>query len=121
MRGIDMEGAGITVLAVDPATGAPSIASSVATGGAPQDAALTPDGAYFYRTLSAMDQVAGFAIDRNSGALSALVPPGPTTASYPRGIADDPSGKFLYVTIETSGLARRLRSTPTPSMPRAEH
>lgn len=98
------QGAGITVLAVDPATGAPSIASSVATGGAPQNAALTPDGAYFYQTLSAMDQVAGFAIDRNSGALSALVPPGPTTATYPRGIAVDPSGKFLYVTIETSWL-----------------
>jgi 6-phosphogluconolactonase (cycloisomerase 2 family) len=98
------QGAGITVLAVDPATGAPSIASSVATGGAPQDAALTPDGAYFYQTLSAMDQVAGFAIDRNSGTLSALVPPGPTTATYPRGIAIDPSGKFLYVTIETSWI-----------------
>jgi 6-phosphogluconolactonase (cycloisomerase 2 family) len=98
------QSAGITVLAVDPATGATSIASSVATGGAPQDAALTPDGAYFYQTLSAMDQVAGFSIDRNSGALSALVPPGPTTATYPRGIAVDPSGKFLYVTIETSWL-----------------
>lgn len=98
------QGAAITVLAVDPASGAPSIASSEATGGAPQDAALTPDGAFFYQTLSAMDQVAGFAVDRNSGALSALVPPGPTTATFPRGIAVDPSGKFLYVTIETSWL-----------------
>jgi 6-phosphogluconolactonase (cycloisomerase 2 family) len=101
---VSTQGAGITVLTVDPATGAPSIASSVATGGAPQDAALTPDGAYFYQTLSAMDQVAGFALDRESGALAALIPPGPTTATYPRGIAVDPSGKFLYVTIETSWL-----------------
>jgi 6-phosphogluconolactonase len=102
---VSTQGSGITVVATDPTSGAPTIKSSVTIGNAPQFGAMTPDGAFFYQTVSATDQIAGFSVDGGSGALSALASPPATTGTFPRALAVDPGGKFLYVAVSGAGTA----------------
>jgi 6-phosphogluconolactonase (cycloisomerase 2 family) len=95
---VSTQGSGITVVNVDSTSGAASIAGSVELGNAPQFGALSPDGALFYQTLSASDQVVGFSVGA-TGALTSIDGGVTTTAHLPRAVAIDPAGKFLYVVI----------------------
>ena len=106
--------AGVTVYGYDPASGTPTITSSVVTAGNSQLAAIAADGSHFYQTVFVFggnqDQIAGFSVDSASGALSTLPSgpvllwgpcPNPEVINYvPRQVALDPAGKFLYVAIE---------------------
>jgi 6-phosphogluconolactonase len=100
----------LTVLAIDPATGALSLASSVTLDKFIHNAAaIAPSGRYLYQddiypdTYPATLEVAGFATDAATGALS-FVPGSPLSSTHSAGtsgpMAIDPAGKFLYVSYE---------------------
>jgi 6-phosphogluconolactonase len=100
---VAQQGSGVAIYAIDPASGALSAAGSVSAPDAPEFGAIAPDGGYYYQTLSSIDQIAPFAVDAKTGSLMPL-PAGPAaTESFPRAIAIDPAGKFLYVAISDSG------------------
>jgi 6-phosphogluconolactonase (cycloisomerase 2 family) len=97
------QGPGIAIYAIDPASGALTAAGAVSAANAPEFGAIAPDGRHYYQTFSSIDQIAPFAIDAGTGALTPLSA-GPAAAeSFPRAIAIDPAGKFLYVAISDSG------------------
>jgi hypothetical protein len=104
--------AGVTVYGYDPASGTPTLKSSVVIGDIifTELAAIAPDGSYFYQTASGhSSRIAGFSVDSASGALSVL-PGGPVwdpcfnpevpNGPYPTQVVLDPAGKFLYAAIE---------------------
>jgi 6-phosphogluconolactonase (cycloisomerase 2 family) len=102
--------AGVTVYEYDPASGTPTLTSSVVIGDfSTQLAVIAPDGSHFYQTVFGPASIAGFSVDSASGALSAL-PGGPVWgpcinpeapyAYVPTQVALDPTGKFLYAAIE---------------------
>ena len=95
---VSTQGSGITIVTVEPANGAASVRGSVDLGNAPQFGAITPDGHFFFQTLSAAGQVAGFSVG-TGGALTALDGGLTATDAFPRAVAIDPSGRFLYVVI----------------------
>jgi 6-phosphogluconolactonase len=88
----------VMVFAIDPATGAASLTSSVNSGAA--GATVTSDGRYYYTTSSEQSLV-GFLVNAATGALSPV--PGSPLVVAPAGsvelgaIAADSMGKFLYV------------------------
>jgi 6-phosphogluconolactonase (cycloisomerase 2 family) len=106
----------VSVLAVDTQTGALEQTSSVELGDSNHTvltnsaAVITPDGHYLYQADSCYPgavvtppfqaQVAGFAIDANTGALTA-VPASPVSPAIPANaatvLAVDRAGKFLFV------------------------
>jgi 6-phosphogluconolactonase len=76
--------------------------SSVAIGNAPLFGAMTSDGTRFYQTASALAQIAGFSVSANDGSLTPVTGSPFSTGFFPRTIAIDPAGKFLYATISSS-------------------
>jgi 6-phosphogluconolactonase len=103
----------LTVFAIDAATGALNLTSSVTLGNEfiKNSAAITPNGRYLYQDDVYPDdvfptalQIAGFSTNAATGALSPVPgsPLSPTThsASSPRLMAIDPTGKFLYAGYE---------------------
>jgi 6-phosphogluconolactonase len=92
----------VTVFAIDTATGALILRSSIDTNGAfPNGTGFTADGRYYYQSSYLNSQIAGFAVDAANGALSPV--PGspylltPSASSNPGDIAIDPAGKFVYI------------------------
>jgi 6-phosphogluconolactonase (cycloisomerase 2 family) len=102
----------LTVFAIDSATGALSLGSSVTLGNEfiQNSAVTTPNGRYLYQddvypaVYPTAQQITGFSTNAATGALSPVPgsPLSPTThsASSPRLMAIDPPGKFLYVSYE---------------------
>ena len=93
----------VSVFAIDTATGALSLTSSIdlgAGGELPGGAIITSDGRYYYQSSGPSSLIAGFSINGATGALSAaagspsLLPP---ATSIPAGVAVDHAGKFLFV------------------------
>ncbi len=95
------QGGEVMVLSIDPLTGALGRVSSIVIGNAPQYSAITYDGTFFYQTISSAAQIAGFKVLPVGAFIP--VPNSPvSTAVFPRTIAIDPAGKFLYATISSS-------------------
>src|SRR5262249_13101203 len=76
--------------------------SSVVIGNGPLFGAITSDGAHYYQTVSSLAQIAAFAVNANDGSLTPVSGSPFSTGFFPRTIAVDPAGKFLYVTISSS-------------------
>ena len=97
---VSNEGSGdVMVFVLDPElTGS----SSVMLGNSPLFSAMTPDGAYFYQTVSSTAQIAGFSVNASNGSLTQVSGSPFSTGFFPRTIAIDPAGKFLYATISSS-------------------
>lgn len=95
------QGGEVMVLAINPLTGALGRVGAIAIGNAPQYSAITYDGTFFYQTISATAQIAGFEV-LPVGALIPVPNSPVSTAVFPRTIAIDPAGKFLYATISSS-------------------
>jgi len=103
----------VTVFAIDPATGALSLTSSVTVGNEfiKNSAVITPNGRYLYQDDVYPDdvfptalQIAGFSTNATTGALSP-VPGSPLSPTIHSGsssklMAIDPTGKFLYASYE---------------------
>jgi len=100
---VAQQGSGVAIYAIDPASGALTAAGAVSKPYAPEFGAMSPDGQYYYQTLSSIDQIEPFAVDGTSGALTPLSAGPVATEVFPRAIAIDPAGKFLYVAISDSG------------------
>lgn len=86
--------------------GAPAttIQKSVALPGGPTRVASDKGGFRLYAVTQTSKQLAGFFIDRNNGALTA-VPGSPVSiGSEPLSVAVAPSGKFVYVTTNDNGV-----------------
>jgi 6-phosphogluconolactonase len=76
--------------------------SSVSIGNAPLFGTITSDGARFYQTVSALAQIAAFTVSATDGSLTPISGSPFPTGFFPRTIAVDPAGKFLYATISAS-------------------
>jgi 6-phosphogluconolactonase (cycloisomerase 2 family) len=98
----------LRVFAIDSASGAPSLLSSVNGVGA-EAMTVTPDGRYLYLVVEQQSnsQLVGFAVDAATGALSPV--PGPLTVPVrgPGSVVVEATGKFLYLVDYGSGLATR--------------
>jgi DNA-binding beta-propeller fold protein YncE len=99
---VSAQGGEVMIFAIDPATGALHGKGSIDIGNAPQYSAMTSDGTRFYQTVSATAQIAGFSVSAGDGALTPVPDSPVSTGFFPRTIAVDPAGKFLYVTISSS-------------------
>jgi 6-phosphogluconolactonase (cycloisomerase 2 family) len=75
---------------------------SVAIGNSPLFSAMTSDGARYYQTISSLAQIAGFSVSATDGSLTPISGSPFPTGFFPRTIAIDPAGKFLYATISSS-------------------
>jgi len=95
------QGGEVMVFAIDPLSGALGRVGSISIGNAPLFSAITYDGTFFYQTISAMAQIAGFKV-LPVGTFTPVPNSPVSTATFPRTIAIDPAGKFLYVTITSS-------------------
>lgn len=100
---VAQQGSGIAIYAVDPGSGALTAAGSVSMPNAPEFGALSPDGQHYYQTLSSIDQIEPFAVNGSTGALTPLSAGPVATETFPRSIAIDPAGKFLYTAISDAG------------------
>jgi 6-phosphogluconolactonase (cycloisomerase 2 family) len=104
----------LSVFAINSATGALALKSSVSLGSniQVQSAVITPNGKYVYQAYvdypngftqrPALPQLAGFSIDATTGGLSAVAG-SPVSISTDLSIGTmsiDPTGKFLYATYE---------------------
>lgn len=73
-------------------------------GNGPESGAVDGASRYFYLAAYGDAQIRGYAIDPQSGALSALPGSPYATAVQPDAVALTPSGQFLYVTSAAGGL-----------------
>jgi 6-phosphogluconolactonase len=89
----------VTVFVIDPEL---TTSSSVMIGNAPLFGAITSDGTRFYQTISSLAQIAGFSVSATDGSLSPISGSPFSTGFFPRTIAIDTAGKFLYATISSS-------------------
>jgi 6-phosphogluconolactonase len=96
---VNESGRSLTFYRVDPDKGGLRAVQTLSTvpedvvKGSGADVHVTPDGRFVYASTREHDSIAGFAIDQNSGEITAL---GQTaTARGPRDFAIDPSGRFL--------------------------
>ncbi len=97
---VSNQGSGdVMVFIIDPEL---THSGSVSIGNAPLFGTMTPDGAHFYQTVSAAAQVAGFSVSATTGSLTSVGGSPFSTGFFPRTIAIDPAGKFLYATISSS-------------------
>jgi 6-phosphogluconolactonase (cycloisomerase 2 family) len=92
----------IDVLALDPATGSPSVTSSTAAAGVSM-CACHPSGKYLY-AASIVGPITGYSIDPGTGALTAL-PGSPYTALTGSWVSFDPTGKFAFVALSNGEAA----------------
>jgi 6-phosphogluconolactonase (cycloisomerase 2 family) len=76
--------------------------SSVSIGNAPLFGTITADGTRFYQTVSSAAQIAAFTVNSTNGSLTPISGSPFSTGFFPRTIAIDPAGKFLYATISSS-------------------
>ena len=103
----------VSVLAIDSATGALNLTSSVSlptqsARAVANSAVITPNGRYLYQNFGqypALVQIAGFSIDSATGALSPMPgspisPSTPSTASASQMVID-PAGKYLYASYQS--------------------
>jgi 6-phosphogluconolactonase (cycloisomerase 2 family) len=96
---VSNQGSGeIMVFIIDPQL---TSSTSVAIGNAPLFGTMTSDGTRFYQTVSALAQISGFSVSAN-GSLTPISGSPFSTGFFPRTIAIDPAGKFLYATISSS-------------------
>jgi 6-phosphogluconolactonase len=106
--GISGPGAGsISAYSIDAYTGAllPVPGSPFADPYGPSSIAVDPKGRFAYATNSATDTISAYVMDRTTGALypvpSSPFPQDPAgiggPGEFPRSVAVDPSGKFLFV------------------------
>jgi 6-phosphogluconolactonase (cycloisomerase 2 family) len=97
---VSNQGSGeLMVFVIDPEL---TSSSSVMIGNAPLFGAITSDGARFYQTISSLAQIAGFSVSATDGSLTPIGGSPFSTGFFPRTIAIDPAGKFLYATISSS-------------------
>jgi 6-phosphogluconolactonase len=97
---VSNQGSGeVTTYIIDPEL---TQSSSVAIGNAPLFGTMTSDGTHFYQTVSALAQISVFSVDATNGSLTPVSGSPFSTGFFPRTIAIDPAGKFLYVTISSS-------------------
>lgn len=97
---VSNQGSGeVTTYIIDPEL---TKSSSVAIGNGPLFGTMTSDGARFYQTVSALAQIYAFSVDAAKGSLTPVSGSPFSTGFFPRTIAIDPAGKFLYVTISSS-------------------
>ena len=97
---VSNQGSGeIMVFIIDPEL---TSSSSTLIGNAPLFGTMTSDGTHFYQTVSALAQIAGFAVNATDGSLTPVSGSPFSTGFFPRTIAIDPAGKFLYATISSS-------------------
>jgi 6-phosphogluconolactonase (cycloisomerase 2 family) len=97
LYGIGFSGV-LRVFAIDSASGAPSLLSSVNVALSEAPVTVTPDGRYLYVPFlfPTGSQLMGFAVDANTGALSPLSPL-TVSAMQPGSVVIDATGKFLYL------------------------
>ena len=99
---VSNQGSGeLMVFVIDPEL---TSSSSVMIGNAPLFGAITSDGARFYQTISSLAQIAGFSVSATDGSLTPIGGSPFSTGFFPRTIAIDPAGKFLYATISSSSM-----------------
>ena len=94
----DFSGNTISAFRIDPASGTLIAIGTVAAAALPGSMAIHPSGQFLYVTSTVrpgMAVVQTYAIDTNSGALSALGSP-ISTAGIPLSIVMDPLGQYLY-------------------------
>jgi 6-phosphogluconolactonase len=97
---VSNQGSGeIMVFIIDPEL---TSSSSTPIGNAPLFGTMTSDGIHFYQTVSAVAQIAGFSVNATNGSLTPVNGSPFSTGFFPRTIAIDPAGKFLYATISSS-------------------
>lgn len=100
----------IAAFAIDPESGAVTLAGEVEVGLGPHAIAIDPSGRFAYVSSRTSDRLDGFAIDQDTGALTpnqAVI----TTSDEPSRLAIDPRGEFLFGTTAGSnpeGLASSL-------------
>jgi 6-phosphogluconolactonase (cycloisomerase 2 family) len=87
----------LLVFAIDSASGSATLLSSVVAYA--EAATVTPNGRYLYlvKGQEGGSQLLGFAVDSNTGALSALPGPLTTAVMQPGSVVIDAAGKFLYL------------------------
>lgn len=99
---VSNQGSGeLTAFVIDPEL---TSSSSVSIGNAPLFGAITSDGTRFYQTVSALAQIAAFTVSATDGSLTPISGSPFSTGFFPRTIAVDPAGKFLYATISSSSM-----------------
>ena len=92
----------LSVLALNPATGAATPSSSIATGSYPLAVSITPNGRFLYVANYQADSISAYVLNSASGeaAFLAEVPIG----SRSRFLSLDPNGRFLFVTGGTDRI-----------------
>ena len=89
---------GVSVFSINSRTGLLSYVGATSTNGAAFAIAVHPNGKYVYVTIGdSSNNVVVFAINQSTGALTAVGSPY-ATGNYPRGVAVDAAGSYLYVT-----------------------
>jgi 6-phosphogluconolactonase (cycloisomerase 2 family) len=100
----------LSVLTIDPATGALHHRTYATTGVRPRAVVVRPDGRFVYTANEGTNNVSMFALDPATGALSHVGTPGSViSGAGPRAIAVDPNGTFVYVANATAGTVAGFR------------
>jgi 6-phosphogluconolactonase (cycloisomerase 2 family) len=99
---------------INPATGklTPKSPETVATGRAPHDFAITPDGMNLYVVTVANDTVSQYRINPHTGALSAKPASTAATMLHPEAIVLSPDGKNAYVTSGNDSVLGQFAISP---------
>lgn len=78
--------------------------SPFTAGESPQSVAVDPSGRFVYTANGGTNDVSGFVIDQNTGALTNIPnSPFPAFAQMPQAVSVDPSGSFVYVADAGAG------------------
>jgi len=107
----------VSIYAVDAATGQLRARGYVAAGKNPNSVTVDPSGKFVYvasyGARLTLSEVYVYAIDSNTGTLTAVTGSPFDAGAAPTGIAIDPSGKFAYVTnsVSTNILAYSINSS----------
>jgi len=105
---------------------APLSPATVATGGEPHRAAVSPNGRSLYVTNSSSDSLSGFVSQYDvgpGGALSPKTPAAVAVGPFPFGVAVSPDGRSAYVaswvppSVSQYDVGRAGRSLPRPLPP----
>lgn len=102
---------GISVFAIDPQTGVPSVSAPPGVAPGVFDLAFHPNGAFAYAVLTPSNTLAQYSISRTSGQLT-LVPPGTEAGVEPAGLVVTPNGKFAFsVAFDSLGTGGLMAHT----------
>ncbi len=112
---------GVTVFAIDPATGAlnPIAGSPFPTGLSPTVISLHPGGQFAYTANAGSYDISAFTVNPDTGALAAVIgspfaagnPSGSTVSIPLSSVVIDPTGKFAYVLLTNGVLAYDIDAT----------